>query len=112
MIRKARVERAALRSLTRENRAAARINRRGTGSLTTHALAAGLAPKAARTVASSLRRAAAKLGIAGESGRAHAGRRMRTTTRYTRAQVAAIAVIYRPRKSAYITAAARLVLAA
>jgi len=36
----------------------------------------------------------------------------RTCTRYTPAEVARIAVIYRPRKPAYKTAAARLALAA
>lgn len=112
VIRKARTERAALRNRIRTSRAAARITRTGTGSLTTHAIAAGLAPKAARTVASSLRRGAAKLGLVGTVARVHAGRRMRNGSRYTRAQVAAIAVTYRPRKAAYVLAAAKLALAA
>jgi hypothetical protein len=110
--RRSRTERAVLRNRTRTSRAAARITRTGAGSLTTHAIAAGLAPKAARTVASSLRRGATRLGLVGTTARVHAGRRMRTGSRYTRAQVAAIAVTYRPRKPAYVLAAARLALAA
>lgn len=101
-----------LRSRTRTQRAASRIARRGNGSLTTHCLAAGLAPKEARTVANSLRKAATKLGIHGAPARTHAARRMRTSTRYTASQVAQAAVVYRPRKAAYKDAAARLALAA
>jgi hypothetical protein len=37
---------------------------------------------------------------------------MRDSTRYTAAQVAQAAVVYRPRKAAYKDAAARLALAA
>lgn len=109
---KARTERAALRTRARQNRAAARITRTGMASLTTHAIAAGLAPKAARTVASSLRRGATKLGLVGQTARVHAGRHMRNSSRYTRAQVAAIAVTYRPRKPAYVLAAAKFGLVA
>ncbi|MFF9287476.1 hypothetical protein [Streptomyces griseosporeus] len=101
-----------IRTRTRTQRAAARINRRGNGSLTTHCLAAGLNPKEARTVASSLRKAATKLGIQGQAGIAYRKGQARACTRYTPAQVAALAVIYRPRKAAYQAAAARLALAA
>ena len=101
-----------IRTRTRTQRAASRITRRGNASLTTHAIAAGLAPKEARTVASSLRKAAAKLGITGTAARTHAAGRMRTSTRYTPAQVAQAAVVYKPRKPAYRDAAARLALAA
>lgn len=101
-----------IRTRTRTQRAAARIARRGTGSLTTHCIAAGLTPTEARTVASSLRRAATKLGIQGVPARTHAAGRMRDCTRYTPAQVAQAAVVYRPRKDAYKDAAARLALAA
>lgn len=101
-----------LNQRTRTNRAAARINRRGTGSLTTHALATGLTPTPARSMASTLRKVAHRLGIHGTTARVHAGRRMRTTTRYTPAQVAAIAAAYRPRKTEFKTARARLALAA
>ncbi|HEY5834933.1 hypothetical protein [Streptomyces sp.] len=108
----ARTARATLRQRTRTQRAASRIARRGSASLTTHAMATGLAPTQARTVASSLRRNARKLGITGAPARVHAGRHMRTTTRFTPAQVAAIAAVYRPRKAVYQAAAARLALAA
>ncbi|MCX4571551.1 hypothetical protein OOK48_35105 [Streptomyces viridodiastaticus] len=101
-----------IRQRTRTQRATQRIQRRGTASLTTHAIAAGLTPTEARTVASSLRRSIKKLGIHGTPARTHAGRRMRDTLRYTPAQVAQAAVVYRPRKAAYKDAAARLALAA
>lgn len=101
-----------IRTRTRTQRAASRINRRGNGSLTTHCIAAGLTPKEARTVASSLRKAAVKLGIQGTAARTHAAGRMRDSRRYTPAQVAQAAVVYRPRKASYKDAAARLALAA
>jgi hypothetical protein len=112
MNRRSRTERQTLRQRTRQTRAQARIHRNGNGSLTSHAIAAGLTPREARTVAGSLRRNAAKLGLVGTAARVHAGRHMRTSTRYTPAQVAAIAVIYRPRKPAYRVAAHILSLAA
>ncbi|WP_432010162.1 hypothetical protein [Streptomyces cucumeris] len=109
---KARAARRTIRQRATTNRAAARIHRRGNASLTTHAIAAGLPTRAARSVAATLRKTAAKLGVTGTQHRVHAGRRMRTTTRYTPGQVAALAVVYRPRKPAYKAAAARLALAA
>jgi hypothetical protein len=109
---RARAARRTIRDRARTTRAARRIHRTGTASLTTHAIAAGLGPTQARTVASSLRRAAHKLGVQGTTARVHAGRRMRTTTRYTPSQVAAMAVVYRPRKAEYRAVAARLALAA
>lgn len=107
-----RQARQTIRNRTRTQRATARIARRGNGSLTTHCLAAGLTPKEARTVASSLRKTAAKLGIQGTPARTHTAGRMRTCRRYTPAQVAVLAVTYRPRKAAYQAAASRLALAA
>ncbi|WP_329125975.1 hypothetical protein [Streptomyces sp. NBC_01353] len=107
-----RQARQTIRTRTRTQRAASRINRRGNGSLTAHCIAAGLAPKEARTVANSLRKNATKAGITGTAARTHAARQMRDCRRYTPAQVAAIAVIYKPRKPAYKAAAARLTLAA
>lgn len=101
-----------IRTRTRTQRAASRINRRGNGSLTTHCIAAGLTPKEARTVANSLRKAATKLDIQGTPARTHAAGRMRDCTRYTAVQVAQAAMVYRPRKAAYKHAAARLALAA
>jgi hypothetical protein len=101
-----------LRDRTRTQRAAARIARRGEGSLTTHAIAAGLGPKEASSVAGSLRNAAKKLAITGTQHRVHAGRRMRDTTRYTPQLVALAAALYRPRKAEYKAVAARLTLAA
>jgi len=109
---KSRTEHRILRARTRTNRAAAKIRRTGTGTLTTHAVAAGLNPTEARSVAGSLRKNAAKLGITGTTGRAHAGRRMRDCQRYTPAQVAAIAAVYRPRLAAYKAARQHFLLAA
>lgn len=101
-----------IRTRTRTQRAASRIARRGNGSLTTHCIAVGLSPMEARTVASSLRRAASKLSIQGTPARTRAAGRMRDCRRYTPAQVAQAAVVYRPRKDVYKEAAARLALAA
>ncbi|MGW7001355.1 hypothetical protein ACWGCW_00660 [Streptomyces sp. NPDC054933] len=106
-----RTARAALRQRSAQTRAAARIHR-GPASLTTHGIAAGLTPREARTVAGALRNAATRLGITGTPARVHAARRMRDCRRYTTAQVALLAVNYRPRKPAYKAAVARLALAA
>ncbi|MEU0991289.1 hypothetical protein [Streptomyces sp. NPDC005953] len=112
MIRSNRTRRATLKARTRTNRAANRINRRGNGSLQTHALAQGLTVRDAKSMVGTLRKTAKKLNITGTEHRVHAGRRMRTTHRYTPAQVAQICVVYRPRKPAFKAAAARLALAA
>lgn len=109
---KARTARQVLKARARTARAASRIARRGTASLSTHAMAAGLGPKEARTVAGSLRRSVVKLGLTGTPARVHAGRRLRDGFRYTPAQVAAAARTYRPRIPAYKMAAAALRLAA
>ncbi|MCW7941664.1 hypothetical protein AAW14_06365 [Streptomyces hygroscopicus] len=113
MIASNQKRRATVKARARTNRAASRINRRGNGTLATHCIAAGLAPKEARSVAGTLRKKAKELGITGRTARIHAGRHMRSDCRrYTPAEVARIAVIYRPRKAAYKAAAARLALAA
>lgn len=109
---KARTARRIVRQRTRTQRAAARITRQGTGTLTTHCIAAGLGIREARTVASSLRKNAAKANVTGTPGTSYTHGRARTCTRYTPAEVACIAVIYRPRKPAYKAIAARLALAA
>jgi len=102
-----------LRQRTRTHRAAAKIRRQGVATLATHCVAAGLPIREARSVAGSLRKNADKAGVTGTPGVSYAKRiPARTCTRYTPAEVAAIAVIYRPRKPAYKTAAARLALAA
>lgn len=108
----ARTARRLLRDRTRTQRAASRIRRNGQASLATHAIAQGLTPRQASSVASSLRTAAKKLHLVGTTARVHAGRRMRTTTRYTPQQVALAAAVYKPRIAAYKTVALRLALAA
>lgn len=112
MIRSNRLRRAVLRGRVTATRAAARIARRGTGTLTTHCLAAGLNPSEARSVAGSLRRNATKAGATGVVGRTFRKGSARDCVRYTKAAVALIAAVYRPRKPAYRLAAAKLALAA
>lgn len=112
MIASNRTRRATLRIRATANRAAARIRRRGTGTLAAHAMAQGLSHRDATSVAGTLRKVAAKLGILGTAGRVHAGRHMRNCLRYTRTQVAVIAANYKARKPAYRLVAAKLALAA
>ena len=112
MIATNRTRRATLKARTRTQRAAAKIRRTGAGTLATHCIAAGLGIKEARTVASSLRKNAAKANVTGTPSVSYTHGQRRACTRYTPAEVAAIAVIYRPRKPASRVAAARLALAA
>ncbi|SFY52064.1 hypothetical protein [Streptomyces sp. F-1] len=108
-----RTARRTLRDRTRTHRAAAKIRRHGVATLATHCIAAGLGVKEARSVAGSLRKNTVKANVAGTPGISYAKNvKARTCTRYTPAEVARIAVIYRPRKPQYRTAAARLALAA
>lgn len=107
-----RTRRQTLRDRARTTRANARIHRRGNASLATYGIAQGLRPTDARSMVGTLRREIKKLGIDGIEERVHAGRRMRTTLRYTPAEVARAAANYRPRKAAFKAAAARLALAA
>ncbi|MFF4644971.1 hypothetical protein [Streptomyces sp. NPDC001389] len=109
---KARTARRTLRDRTRTQRAAARITRQGAGTLATHCIAAGLGIREARTVAGSLRKNAAKVGVTGAPGTSYVHGRARACTRYTRAEVARMAVVYRPRKPAYKAVATHLTLAA
>lgn len=102
-----------IRQRSTTTRATARIRRTGVATLATHCIAAGLPVREARSVAGSLRKNAAKAGVTGQAGISYAKNvKAHTCTRYTPAEVARIAVIYRPRKPAYKTCAARLALAA
>lgn len=112
MIRSNRTRRATLKTRRQQTSAQGSIRRTGRGTLATHCIAAGLQVREARTVASSLRKNAAKANVTGTPSISYTHGQRRTCTRYTPAQVAAIAVIYRPRKPAYKTCAARLALAA
>ncbi len=107
-----RTARRTLRDRTRTTHAAAKIRREGVATLATHVVAAGLPIREARTVAQSLRRNAPKARVQGVAGVSYTKGRARQCTRYTVAEVARIAVIYRPRKPAYRLAAAKLALAA
>lgn len=111
MICSNRIRRQAVRARRAQSRAQARI-RRGPATLATHAIAAGLGIREARTVAASLRKAAGKLAVTGTAGVAYRKGRARACVRYTRQQVAVIVVAYRPRRDLYKQAAARLPLAA
>lgn len=109
------VARRVLQARTRTHRAAARIARRGVGSLATHVVAAGLPIREARSAAGTMRKCAARLGVAGTPGISYAGRaKARACRRFTRGEVAVIAADYarRARKAAYKAMAARLALAA
>lgn len=112
MIAVNRTRRATLKARRTQHQAAAKIRRQGTGTLATHCIAAGLPVREARTVAGSLRKNATKANVTGTPSVSYTHGRARQCVRYTPAEVARIAVIYRPRKPAYKTAAARLALAA
>lgn len=93
-------------------RSARRIARRGNGTLAAHVLAVGVTVRKARSVAGSLRKSAAKLGIEGEAGISFRKGAARKCTRYTSTEVARIAAAYRPRKAEYKIVATQLALAA
>lgn len=116
---KTRTARATIRTRSAATRTACRITRRGDATLTAHAIAAGLTPRQARTVAGSLRTAAHNLGITGREvdmqvkWRSNSRRTGPVTAhRYTRADVALMAAKYSPRVAAYKIARAHLLLAA
>ncbi|MFJ4682044.1 hypothetical protein [Streptomyces sp. NPDC088789] len=109
---RARTARQIIKARTRTNRAAAKIHRQGVGTLATHCIAAGLGPREARTVANSLRKNAAKAHVTGTPSISYTHGHARQCTRYTPREVAAIAVVYRPRRADYKRCAARLALAA
>lgn len=111
MIASNQAKRAVLKARACTHRAAAKIRRQGAATLATHVIAAGLGVREARTVASSLRKNAAKTGVTGRPGVSYTKGRARQCTRYTRSEVAAIAVVYKPRKPAYKAAAKLLALA-
>ena len=101
---KARTARHTIRQRTIRTRAQASIRRNGEASLTRHAIAAGLPITDARSMASSLRGGAKRLGITGHRVTVHVHGRTVASTRYTVAQVAVIAAAYRPRLAARKTA--------
>lgn len=112
MIAANRTRRATLRHRRQQHQAAAKIRRQGVATLATHCIATGLGIREARTVASGLRKNAAKAGVTGTPSISYTHGKRRACTRYTPAEVARIAVVYKPRKPAYKTCAARLALAA
>ncbi|MFB6629948.1 hypothetical protein ACFCWY_08640 [Streptomyces sp. NPDC056362] len=102
----------------RSRRATARtaVKVRTTWSLATHVIATGTATENIRGAARALNTVAKKLGIKGRRIRIRRsvdGFRARATTgyRYTRAQVAAIADAYKPRKAEYKVIRAALLAA-
>lgn len=107
-----RTARQTLRQRRATTRATAKIRREGVATLATHAVAAGLGVKEAASVAGSLRDKTMKAGVVGIAGRSFRKGAARPCTRYSPAEVAALAVLYRPRKPAYRLAAAKLALAA
>lgn len=105
---RSRQARRTIAARTRTQRAQARIARRNAGSLTTHGIAAGLTVKDAASMAGSLRTVAKRLGIQGTSARVHRAGRMRDTTRFTPAQIAALCTAYKPRRADFKAAKERL----
>lgn len=112
MIATNRSRRATVKARSIATRAAARIARRGTGTLASHCMAQGLSHRDAASMVGTLRKVAVRLGLTGTTGRTHAGRRMRDCTRFTPQQVAVIALNYKPRRAEFKICAARLALAA
>lgn len=119
MIATSRTRRAALKTRSAATHAATRIRRTGDATLTSHAIAAGLTPRQARTVAGSLRTAAKALDLTGREvdmrvkWRTNSRRTgLVTAHRYTSADVALMAAKYSPRVAAYKIARAHLLLAA
>lgn len=111
MIATNRTRRQTLKARARATHAAAKIRREGAATLATHCVAAGLGIREARTVASSLRKNATKANVTGTPSISYTHGQRRQCTRYTPRDVAAIAVIYRPRRADYKACAARLALA-
>ena len=112
MLSSNRTRRATIKARAIATRAAARIARRGTGTLASHCLAVGLTRSEAANVAGSLRGKTEKAGVVGVAGRAFRKGAARPCTRYTAREVAALVALYHPRKPAYRTAAEKLALAA
>lgn len=108
MLATTRTRRATIATRSAATRAQASILRRGEASLTTYAVSAGLPIKAARSVAGSLRKAAARLHLTGTQHRVHRAGRMRTSTRYSPAAVAQMLAAYKPRRVEYVAARAHL----
>jgi hypothetical protein len=100
----ARTKRQTVKQRSASTRAKASIRRNGEASLTRHAIAAGLPLREARSMASSLRDNARKLGVTGHQVVVRVRGHRVTSTRYTVAQVREIAAAYRPRLAARKTA--------
>ncbi|MGW2550040.1 hypothetical protein [Streptomyces sp. NPDC001635] len=108
------------RAATSERRAAAKAARRvrtGPRSLVTHVIALGVDRATVKGAANALRKVAKENGIRGRAARIRRtvdGVRAKATTayRYTRAQVAAIAAAYKPRKAEYKAVRVALLAAA
>jgi hypothetical protein len=111
MIASNRIRRSSLKARAATTRAQASIARRGEASLRTYAVSAGLPIKGARSVAGSLRKAAAKLHLTGTQHRVHRAGHMRLSTRYAPAQVAQMLALYKPRRPEYRAARAHLLYA-
>jgi hypothetical protein len=118
MPRERRAKRRTLRTILRQRTAATRLVasvRRRPRSLATVAIAAGVEKTTAAGIASGLRSVAKRLGVTpaqtARTRRTVAGgraRKTRTVYRYTLAQVRQLLAAYRPRKAAYVAAAATI----
>lgn len=106
-IRKSNARRV-LRNRVRTNLVVSRLRRKGSGTLATYVMATGLGIKDARSMASTLRKTAAKLEIPGQKNVTHVKGRTVESTRYTRNEVALIVAQYKPRKAEFKAARAAL----
>lgn len=82
-------------------RAQRRIARQGEATLNRHAVATGLTEQQAASMVGTLRKKAKELGVTGRQVAIRKGSRRTVCTRYTAAQVAQIAMVYRPRKAEF-----------
>lgn len=101
------------RRIVKARRAEAKAHRAGLHTLTSHALAAGVAPEDAAGIGNAIRAKAKTLGICGHTAlmvrRTEAGTvPVRGAKRYARQDVAAMLNGYNPRAAKYVAAKAKL----
>ncbi|MFJ7069330.1 hypothetical protein [Streptomyces sp. NPDC101115] len=104
-----------IRARKRQHRANSRISRRKVGTLATHAVAAGLDIRSARSAAGTMRKCAERVGVLGTAGTSYRARaKARACTRYSRTEAALICQDYakRARKAEFKAMAARVIRAA
>ncbi|AMD42783.1 hypothetical protein SEA_XKCD426_42 [Streptomyces phage Xkcd426] len=101
------------RQIVKARRAEAKAHRAGLHTVTSHALAAGVAAEDAAGIGNAIRAKAKTLGVCGHTAimvrRTENGTRpVKGAKRYTKADVAAMLTGYNPRAAKYVTAKAQL----